>query len=1218
MRFTILTLFVFFLYLNSAFPQSRTAEPLLKRLLDLPAPAPGGPPPTTDAATPERASEFYRWKNMPADDAPLEDLLAYWKAKRYEPSQISYRRPMSERTAERLLDHFKENPAQIGDYLGGFPTDKATADRIREIHRSLLAEEGSEDRGQAPLLGRWLTNNTPDGVTELSKTVRKIRDRNDYVSNENQVALRSLAKLDWDAARPHVERLEFDGSNPHSQILAYWARYSHALAVNDSTDTETYRSKLQKVVEDRSARWSQRDLAMDALVDGGDWDGRDTWYISLFADETLLAIQENGNTGMTTLLNASATDEEWIDRFLMMVKSDNKAVRSAAARNLMHIYTDEKSIIEALLPWVSDPTWAKPSRTSERRSLIEALGEHDIAGAIPALITVLSNEQDDDWSAAVTALARRKDPRTAGTLRSLLSKTSGEVRQLVIDALVACGALSADEQMTDVEAYAVMSSTEDGREAIEREAYREYAGEDEEEGPISTKTPGVSIEVIIGKALADADEPSEGLATRAIERAKFLRKRNPEVSIRLAEIINGWKGRPIYLEQVRGLRTGEADLDNILSLLAERSEVREKIPNELASLGSASGAVRAIGACLQESDSEFLSIIGGNDIESQVAMLGCARLLRAKLPVSEIGRMLNHPNALLKLAAERYLESEDSLEARRLVLAKHPGEARLLGAHAAFVPDPKKLETSSMLQTLFQTVNTRSYASLQPNLREFESKLQTEIKEEKKLIAIFARLPEDRSGQQVVRVYKDKVEYTFYDDTARSWSRELTEKEYKDLYNSILANKIDALPPTLQGCDHGCPSFEFILLGRDGGRRIFTAGYQPGPELRAVGEHFESFKTKGDLKLSYRLAEKINGLEVLLADSKFPVHAGWKRGDDLRLLVSDTALAETIEKELAEKFKTEREADIEDDDEDEEVSRRAQIFQRQQQLRVEAIGKELSWRTLEKGKVGAVVEQPTEINLLPMLGKMPAAYRWNFFRSFDARTVYGGIYANRYQGGLFRAQESGEPVLIRQGSYENAVVAPDKRWVAVTKFTGKDQLKTLVRVNLQTGQEFPVNLPTTDALQPIAFVPSHGMVLVYSGPTRSDAESDPTSEGEPYRADIVVKAKSAVSSAPQYYLVDLARGVVKPVKGDFRPIEERSYRLPQSSSTAGAVWVAIYDPVAKSTEVGLYTEKSFSFVPVRTLPEIRLRSSDIWVSEDENKLLFVYQGHLLAVPLRNP
>ena len=78
---------------------------------------------------------------------------------------------------------------------------------------------------------------------------------------------------------------------------------------------------------------------------------------------------------------------------------------------------------------------------------------------------------------------------------------------------------------------------------------------------------------------------------------------------------------------------------------------------------------------------EWKSTLEGNDIKTQLALLAGARYLREKLPVELVGRLLNSPNRALAKAAESYLEVEDSAEARKLVLARHPGEAHVLGDH---------------------------------------------------------------------------------------------------------------------------------------------------------------------------------------------------------------------------------------------------------------------------------------------------------------------------------------------------------------------------------------------------------------------------------------------------------------------------------------------------------------------------------------------------------
>jgi hypothetical protein len=48
--------------------------------------------------------------------------------------------------------------------------------------------------------------------------------------------------------------------------------------------------------------------------------------------------------------------------------------------------------------------------------------------------------------------------------------------------------------------------------------------------------------------------------------------------------------------------------------------------------------------------------------------------------IGDVAPLLSSPNKVLALAAERYLEAEDSLEARNIILSKFADETRPLGA----------------------------------------------------------------------------------------------------------------------------------------------------------------------------------------------------------------------------------------------------------------------------------------------------------------------------------------------------------------------------------------------------------------------------------------------------------------------------------------------------------------------------------------------------------
>ena len=1197
---------------------------LLKQLTDLPAPAPIV---VKADGKRERPPEFYSHKNIPPDDAPLEDLLDFWTGQVNEsnPNQLEYQPKPSEKTVERLLEYLEDKPEEIFNFLETFPPTPENAERIKGIYNKLANDPKNAGNYQSQQVKNWLKFNSREYSGELVKDVRRIKDENDYVQNNHQFALRSLARVDWDAARPFVERLESDSNQPYSQILANWVLYQHAIDANESSDAEKYRERLKKIVEDKGAAWAKRDLAMDALVAGGDWSGRDEWYFSLLDDETLLTIQDNGNTGLTTMVG-SMPPEKYREQLIALLKSGNLAARSAAARNLIDIFKDEKEILEALLPWLSDPNWAKESRNKERTSLITNLGVVLVPESVPALIAILSNEEQNRLTVA-KALAKYKDSRALPVLKSLLQlELTSDTRNAYIEAIIACGGFSDDEQIIALEAYATMISTPKGLQEVNRfqyESYEDYHGEEEEEEAprvvaVKPNQKLLPVQISIGKYVAEQTEPSEGLVLRAIERVKVLRRTNPAVAVTLDEIMKKWQGRAIFIEALRQIRSGEANIEVILTALAQRKMLREKIPTDVANLRGASGLARGIGACLAEDESDFLGILGQPDAEAQTAMFGCARLLRVKLPITEVETFLKSPNKLLAIAAERYLESEDSVRARTIILAKYSNEARILGARTAFIPDEKNAFQSEALNLLFQSVNGSYFGSPDfANLNKINDKLRNEIKETPDMLAVYALSPNLESGQQVVRVYKDRVTYTFYEDAARYWERNLTAKEYEAFYNSLLSENIDSLTPFYENCHHGCPSGEFVMFGRGGGRRVYYSAYNPPESLAKLAAFFESFKS-GEIKLRYRLADKIKGLEVLLANDKLPVQTVWKKDADLRFVVADLAQQEEFQKSLGQIMENSEQI------EDETEEQRAVRFQAYQKRRQESEFAHFSWRKLENGKPDSIVSQPFESQFL--YDNLQVAKSSEFSelpRAWKVRTKGGEIRAkNDYEtDGLYRVAPGQTPSKLRAGKYLSPMVSADGKWAVVSKAqTEWYEPKTIVRVNLQTGAESKVNIAPSDVFSPMAFLPTQNKFLLYRAKTpryvrTESGEAEEVQEVSDEEPAEKVKPNPSPKT-PEYYLLDANTGIAQIVKGDFRPLEHQTFRPLQPTANPGEFWAAVYDAKLKTTDIGRYNEKTFTFQTVAKLPEIELESMSIWVDEKENKIYFTYQGHLLSVPLK--
>jgi len=1179
------SLCLIFFFLTLTVQAQTVKRTVLQDLLDLPAP----PATLAEQEVKEYPPAFYEKKNPPPDDAPIEDLLAYWAMQNSLNTNLSYNIEPTETVAQRILEACEANPKIINGYLKILPANARLVDLVKRIYEDESLTKVSEINWRNQLK-EWLKFNSDIYSSALLKKAQRVRDDREYVTNQDE--LLALGKVDWEAAKPIVERLNNDKTQPVSSTLAKWVLYRHALETKDESEAEKYRDELKAIVEDRTASPGKRDLAMDALMQTDEWEGRDDWYLTLLDDETLFELKINGSvyTGLTTLIRRSPP-EKWIPQMIKLVGNQNRAVHNAAVRNLAELLGENrKDVVEALLPWLTNPKWAEEV-SGERRRLIQAVSEVDIPESVPILIQVILNGDDDFRSMAAQALAKYKSPQAIPALNFALSKEKAEgYRTNIIAALIACGGISDDEQILALEAYATAISTPEG---VQKITVNEY---DELETPLP-------VQLSVGRFLSEQIEPSDGLVTRALERLKILRKTNPATASVLSDIMRKWQGRVIFLEMAKQIANGTADAETIVNALAKRKVLREKLPLELSLMRGKSGLQRGISAVILEDKADMLSILGQTDAAAQTAVLAGARLIRASLPVREVGALLKSPDKTLALAAERYLESEDGAEARTLVLAQHANEAKILGARNAFVPVDKKSFNALLLSELFESVNAFYFGEDNfSDIKKMEEKLRAEAIENPDLKLIFAILPEDEDGQEIVRVYKDKIVFTFYEDAARYWERTLTTKEYESFYRFLIDNKIDSLSAVNNDCSE-CSSSEFVMFSRNGGRRVFyRTNYEKQSVIDELKKIFESFKA-GEGKLHYRLSDKIKGLEVLLADDKIIARAIWKNADDFRVLVEDKAKEAEISAKLDEKDKTENAVEIDDED----YVKIQEFMTAQRQRREEVKYAHYVWRKIENGKLGALVAPPTDADYSP---ERIAATDFNITKEYEGEENYYPnanrarvgdfeIYSGYVEGqrGLWKMSAAQEPTLIKAGWYYKLTGSADGKWIVASRVDETfAEPMSAVRINLQSGKEYKINLPPADKFYPIAAVPSQNKILLYRA---KDENSRFKNNPSP--------------TAPEHYLLDAATGATQIVKGEFRPLEEKSYRSLQPTENQGEVWAAVYDEKTKTTQVGRYDTKIFSHKPILQLPDIALSSREILVDEKAGKVYFVYQGHLLAL-----
>lgn len=481
---------------------------VLRELLDLPAPA-AVTRPEFKAEAGARPPEFYSKKQVPPDDAPIEELLDYWMMQNYGYRELGYNLKPSPKTAERILEFCEKEPQRLTNFLKILPSNPATADVIKNLF-------DAQQNAEKPFPGwdyqvkNWLKYNSKYFTDELLKEAQQVKDEKEYIINEKE--LLALAKIDWDLTLPVIQRLENDKSQPVSSALAKWAFYVHAMDNNDDSEAQKYRDQLKAIVADRTASDGTRDLALDALVKEKDWDGRDDWYISLLADETLFDLRVNGAsyTGLTTFMTYSPP-EKWAERMINLVGNKNAAIHNAAVRNLFSLLAEKRpDVVVALLPWISNPQWAKETKGYERSHLIEMTIESDVPEAVPHLIWVVANDEENLLSAA-QALIRYKSLQAVPTLRLALQKISDEQpRSVLITALIASGGLTAAEQATALETYANLISTPEGKKLIEN-SEPNYERSYFEEPESKEKIQPLPLNVSIGKTIAGMKEPDDAL-----------------------------------------------------------------------------------------------------------------------------------------------------------------------------------------------------------------------------------------------------------------------------------------------------------------------------------------------------------------------------------------------------------------------------------------------------------------------------------------------------------------------------------------------------------------------------------------------------------------------------------------------------------------------------------------------------------------------------------
>jgi hypothetical protein len=1130
---------------------SPDSSEVMRQLLALPAPTPrSGERETATDPEPKkpRPPKFFDKDKAPPDDAPIEDLLEYWS--RW--ADTSGRPDPSDVVKQKLLDACVDDLERLPRFLALFSLSETTAAQIRKLYDKGQSDQ-QLDESWRDKVKKWLVFSSKYFLGDLLTLANKVKDdaKGGYVDKEE--ALVALARVDWSAAEPLVQSLA-SGSQPRSAALAIILLYKQAISSKDVDAEEKYRTRLKIISADRNSPAHARDAAIEVLSIT-DWSGRDDWYISLLADDSLRECTDGIYLfhPLTTLFDRDP--EKWIPVMTKLVDSNDRAVQQAAASCLV-IYATDHPRRDAILPvlhWLSDPDWLHINGT-QRAWFMQKMDDLEMPESVPGLIWIVEHEEFNRQWAART-LAHYKDARAVPALKKALTESNEGERQFILEGLLASGGVSEAEEVNALEAYAAKLTTPEGREEMGR--YRSY-GDDPLPTPLS-----------IGRYLATRKDVPETLVRAVLDRAASLQKSNAPVAQSLLEVAHQWQSRQADLDMVHRIANGTADAKTIANALSRRTKLHESLATELQILLASNGPAQGIGSVLLEDGGLAQSVLGSGNQSSQIALLACARLTQTALPVEQVGALMQSKNALLALAAERYLIAEDSKEARQLLWQRHPNEAFVTG-----------------WRENIELIGGSNFDLM----GKMEATLRAELFKDNPPLEIFALVANDEQYSRVLRVYSDKAIYTHYEDSARYRERVISKQELSVFKQFVTANGLSELGPQFGPCHHDCWSSEFLALTKEKGRRVFShQGF--GGWITVLG-NFDLLGRGDGAKIHYNLEKEIKGLEVLYADDGLVVKDVWQQGAEIRIFVE----REETEDEIKERNKSEDSVD-----EDDEAARAEQ--RRRESARLKA---RFSWRTLSGGKAGEVTSQPegySRFDENKFLSDDDDESSRRDDRQVQMITSDSVIIARNFDG-LWKQVAGRKAVRISgdEGAYATPIVTPDGKWVVVAK-TDSDWSKPnyVVRFNLQTGRELRVNLPPADQFDPIAYLALHGKVLLRR--TKDDYGR--------------ASSKSVGPDHPEYYLLDAATGETRLVSGEFAPLRQEGKRFLQPTHESEGFWAAIPNRERNQTEVGRYNLKSFSFEPLLLIPHITFDSTAMWVDEAGAKLYVVYEGNLLRLPVPN-
>jgi len=1068
----------------------------------------------------------------PDDSADIAKLLRYWQASYERHADIP-----SPAVRERLLAYCEAHPELFEKVSRWFdPAQGDIVKRIAQLHERLPSDKEEEKKIKAAVRF-WLMTEAGKYPDELQAEAEAFFQQPD--DERLGACFEALQRLEPATAAEMLLK-HADDPSPAGRCAALIRLHAMKDALADK-----WRAGLQKLVTSQAPT----EIRVSALkeVIKVEWPGRTEWILGLFKDADLGTVSPEYGSEEPLAAIVRAQPDFWVPKIIPLVGSQNRTVHDNAVRCLVQFNLEDKrqDAMQPLLPWLFNPRWALNEGDYGRLRVLQTLDKINLPESVPGLLWAAEHDSDAWLAAAASALVHYHATQAVPLLRKALQREpDARYRRNIIRSLLDLGGVPVEEQAAAVENYAAQTLTKEGREALANESLPPVLPD---KIPTSA-TDGVRLAMSL--ALVESGRPhSEALAQALIQRIGELRVENPPLTEAIEDLVSLWDTPASTKLALERLRSGRFAARWVATLLEENH-----LPAaDLEALTNLPGRSAALVATLLNDEKRMRAIFEGSDPVAQAMLLASVRLQRKPLPLAEVARLLDSKNILCARAAERYLEAEDSKEARTLLLRRFQGEARILGARMSH--DPGHYSSDSM--------------------NEIENKLRERVLTSKSPLTIYALISAGYwgdNGQVWVEVKNDRASLINEQGNGRFRTRDLTPREFAGLTQFVSHNQVDELPPLTLDVYDGI-QYEYVSLTSAGGRRVFMNN--PG-SYRNHGEKewdkdsvyvclVDLFQKLTDdqsgLSVNYLAATQVKGLKIIVPKEQMNVRTVMMHHG--RLIMHAVLPGDENARWMPVKDR-ERSKPVTD-------------------------GPEF---TLPNGGFSedfSVSEHWLNASWLAAVGD-------GFVR--PAHRKKDDLH------GLWLCREGNEPKLIAKGVYASPIASADGRWIVAAHALGTSwaQPNDVVRINALTHEIIPLKLAPADEFNPVTRLPQSGKILVHrvrDAPAPGFEPKQGPEKDEYHLLD------------PDTGTTERVTGEFRPLHDEsWRPLQPT-----EQPGVVWAAVSKLNHGEVEATTIGRYDLRTFVFTKVMEIPRMYFTSMNFWVDDQAHTVFLAVNGDLLSFPL---